>query len=161
MVLGGAKTSDLQLVPFEPHFADQCEELIAVLPDWFGLPESNAAYLRDLDRLPSWLSCRGADVVGAATLAPHYPGSFEVHFMAVRPESHRQGIGRTLLAQLETEAASRGGRWIHVKTLAPSHPDPFYARTRKFYEAMGFAPLFESTALWGPDNPAVVLVKRL
>ena len=79
----------------------------------------------------------------------------------MRPESHRQGIGRTLLAQLETEAASRGGRWIHVKTLAPSHPDPFYARTRKFYEAMGFAPLFESTALWGPENPAVVLVKRL
>ena len=48
-----------------------------------------------------------------------------------------------------------------MKTLAPSHPDPFYARTRRFYEAMGFAPLFESDALWGPEDPAIVLVKSL
>ena len=152
---------DFDLIPFESRFVDQCEALIAALPDWFGIPTSNAAYLRDLDRLPSWLACRESEVVGAATLAQHYPASFEVHFMAVRPELHRKGVGRTLLVHLETEAASRGGRWLHVKTLAPSHPDPFYARTRKFYAAMGFAPLFESETLWGPENPAVVLVKRL
>lgn len=81
--------------------------------------------------------------------------------MAVRPDWHRQGIGRALLAQLEREATARGGRWLHVKTLAPSHPDPFYARTRKFYRAMGFDLLFESEALWGPENPAAVLVKPL
>jgi GNAT superfamily N-acetyltransferase len=81
--------------------------------------------------------------------------------MAVRPEFHRQGVGRALLSHLEIEAAARGGLWLHVKTLAPSHPDPFYARTRKFYEAMGFAPLFESETQWGPENPALVLVKRL
>jgi len=159
--LKGADTSAPQLVPFASQFADQCRDLIAALPDWFGQPESNAAYLRDLDRLPSWLSCYGSEIRGAATLAQHNSGSFEVHFMAVRPEFHRQGIGRTLLAHLESEAAVRGGSWLHVKTLAPSHPDPFFARTRKFYEAMGFAPLFETEALWGPENPAVVLVKRL
>jgi hypothetical protein len=70
-------------------------------------------------------------------------------------------VGRALLAHLEAEATSRGGRWLHVKTLAPSHPDPFYVRTREFYSAMGFSPLFESSALWGPANPAVVLVKCL
>jgi hypothetical protein len=26
---------------------------------------------------------------------------------------------------------------------------------------MGFALLFESDALWGPENPAAVLIKRL
>ena len=156
-----ANTPEQRLIPFASHFADQCEALIAGLPEWFGQPESNAAYLRDLDRFPSWLSCRGSEVCGAGTLAQHYPDSFEVHFMAVRPEFHRQGIGSALLAHLEREAVSRGGGWLHVKTLAPSHSDPFYARTRRFYEAMGFAALFESTALWGPENPAVVLVKRL
>ena len=81
--------------------------------------------------------------------------------MAVRREFHRQGIGRALLGHLEAVAAADSGRWLHVKTLAPSRPDPFYDRTRKFYEAMGFSLLFESEALWGSENPAVVLVKRL
>jgi len=26
---------------------------------------------------------------------------------------------------------------------------------------MGFRPLFETTALWGPENPALILVKVL
>ena len=88
------ETLERQLVPFASSFADQCESLIASLPEWFGLPESNAAYLRDLERLPSWLLCEGSRALGAASLARHFPGSFEVHFMAVRPECHRRGIGR-------------------------------------------------------------------
>ncbi len=81
--------------------------------------------------------------------------------MAVHPACHRRGVGRRLVEELEAEARRRGGRWLHVKTLAPSHPDPFYARTRAFYLALGFDPLFESEAIWGPENPAVVLVKAL
>lgn len=150
-----------RILPYEPHHARACEQLIAALPDWFGIPESNAGYLRNLSRRPSWVAVGGPDLLGAATLEPHFPGSLEVHFMAVRPEHHRRGIGRALLERLEAEARARGGRWLHVKTLAPSHPDPFYARTRAFYEALGFDPLFESEVLWGPENPAVVLVKAL
>ncbi len=151
----------VEIARFDRRFLGDCESLIAALPDWFGIPESNASYLQNLSRLPSWVALAGARVVGAITLEPHFPASFEVHFMAVHPEHHRRGIGRALLDHLEAEARARGGRWLHVKTLAPSHPDPFYARTRAFYEAMGFGPLFESAALWGPENPAVILVKRL
>jgi len=149
------------IVPFASRLAAASDELIAALPDWFGLPESNAEYLRNLSRLPSWVALLDGQLAGAITLEPHFPGSFEVHFMAVRPEHHRRGIGRALLARLEAEARARGGRWLQVKTLGPSHPDPFYARTRAFYEAMGFSPLFESAALWGPENPALVSVKLL
>jgi GNAT superfamily N-acetyltransferase len=151
----------VEIVPFAPRFAEECSVLLSALPDWFGIPESNADYLRNLSRLPSWVALRDGKVLGAITLESHFPGSFEVHFMAVQPDHHRQGIGRLLLSHLEEAARTRGARWLHVKTLAPSHPDPFYARTRAFYQAMGFAPLFESEALWGPDNPAVVLVKAL
>ena len=66
-----------------------------------------------------------------------------------------------LLRHIEEVARSSGGLWLHVKTLGPSHPDPFYARTRTFYTAMGFAPLFESATLWGEKNPTLVSVKRL
>lgn len=149
------------IVPFAPPFQRECEALIAALPDWFGIPESNAAYLRNLSLLPSWVALLESRVAGAMTLQQHFPSAFEVHFMAVHPDHHRQGIGRALLHHAEEAARSRGGLWLHVKTLGPSHPDPFYARTRAFYTSMGFAPLFETTALWGAENPALVLVKRL
>ena len=151
----------MRIVPFEARFHEPCRALIAALPGWFGIPDSNAAYLRDLSLLPSWVAVIDSQVAGAITLEQHFPDSFEVHFMAVRPEYHRRGIGRALLERLEAEVRAGGGRWLHVKTLGPSHPDPHYARTRAFYDAMGFSPLFESSALWSADNPALVLVKRL
>jgi hypothetical protein len=58
-------------------------------------------------------------------------------------------------------AASRGAHWLHVKTRGPLTPDPGYEKTRAFYLAQGFEPLFESLALWGPENSALVLVMRL
>ena len=154
-------TRSVSLVSFEAKFERECEELIAALPDWFGIPESNASYLRNLGALPSWVALKEGAVVGAAALEESLPGSLEIHFMAVHPAWHRQGIGRRLEENLEAEARRRGGRWLHVKTLASSHPDPFYARTRAFYSALGFTPLFESSLFWGPENPAVVLVKAL
>jgi hypothetical protein len=39
--------------------------------------------------------------------------------------------------------------------------DPEYEQTRRFYLALGFAPLFESLELWGPENAALILVKHL
>lgn len=151
----------VELAPFDARYQKPCEDLIAALPDWFGIPESNAAYARDLARLPSWLALRADRLLGAVTLGSHFPGSFEIHFLAVHPAQHRHGIGRALVEHLEARARDAGGRWLHVKTLAPSHPDPYYARTRAFYQALGFEPLFESSALWNPDNPALILVKRL
>ena len=35
-----------------------------------------------------------------------------------------------------------------------------YARTRHFYEKMGFLPL-EETDLWGADTPSLIMVKPL
>ncbi len=152
---------DVRVVPFEPGFNDACRALIAALPEWFGIPEANAAYLRNLALLPSWVALTDKQVVGAAAVQRHFPGSWEIHFMAVHPAHHRRGVGRVLLERLEAEARADGARWLHVKTLGPSHPDPSYARTRAFYESMGFSPLFESTAFWGTANPALILVKAL
>lgn len=149
------------IVPFEPRFRGECEALIAALPEWFGIPEANASYLQNLSVLPSWLALRQLQVVGAITLEQHFPSAFEVHFMAVHPGHHRQGIGRALLSHAGEVVRAWGGLWLMVKTLGPSHPDPYYARTRAFYTSMGFAPLFETTAFWGERKPALVLVKRL
>jgi GNAT superfamily N-acetyltransferase len=94
-------------------------------------------------------------------LRAHFPASAENHVLAVHPDHHRQGIGRALLRHAEEWLRSRGVELFHVKTLGPSDPYPPYADTRAFYQALGFRPLFETTALWGPENPALVLAKAL
>ncbi len=81
--------------------------------------------------------------------------------IAVDPELHRQGVGTALLAWAEQWCEREGVRWLHVKTRGPSTPDPGYERTRQFYLARGFEPLFESLELWGPEDAALILVRVL
>ncbi len=80
--------------------------------------------------------------------------------MAVDPAEHRHGAGRALVTALERDLIADGVRLLQVKTLGPSRPDAGYARTRKFYQAMGFEPVEEITGLW-PENPCLIMVKPL
>ncbi len=63
-----------------------------------------------------------------------------------------------MLEAIESDARDRGFRLMQVKTLGPSHPDPGYALTRRFYRQLGFLPL-EETGLWGEKTPCLVRVK--
>jgi GNAT superfamily N-acetyltransferase len=58
--------------------------------------------------------------------------------MGVLPDMHRRGYGRALGLAAEAHARAEHRAVIHVKTLGPSHPSVSYARTRRFYEALGF-----------------------
>ncbi len=51
--------------------------------------------------------------------------------------------------------------YLQVKTLGSSHPDPYYARTRAFYFAMGFRPLEEFPQIWDAQNPCLIMVQYL
>lgn len=81
--------------------------------------------------------------------------------MGVLPEWHRRGVGGGLIARLETDAAAAGRRFLTVKTLAPSDPDPHYAATRCFYERSGFTALQELPGFWGPDTPCLMMIKQI
>ena len=81
--------------------------------------------------------------------------------MAVPKAHHRQGIGSALIRWAELWCRERRIPWLHVKTRGLSTPDPGYDRTRQFYLAQGYAPLFESLTLWGPENAALVMVKHI
>ena len=152
---------DVTIADLCPDDLPACARILQSLPEWFGIPAANAAYIRSLADLPTFVARCQADVVGFAALKPHNPGSIEVYVIAVDPGHHRQGIGRGLLRHAEEWSRARGYRWLHVKTLGPSRPDRSYAQTRRFYADMGFDPLFETECFWGPENPALVLVKRL
>ena len=80
--------------------------------------------------------------------------------MAVAPEWHRHGVGTALVASGEAELALDGCSLLEVKTLGASHPDPGYAKTRGFYQSLGFLPLEETSELWA-DTPCLIMVKFL
>ena len=117
--------------------------LLAGVPEWFGRGDAN-----------------GGVVVGVTLVTRHFPHVAEVHLMVVERAHHGRGVGSAMLEAIERDAREGGAQLLEVKTLGPSHPDPGYARTRRFYEKMGFLAL-EETDLWGEDTPCLIMVKSL
>jgi GNAT superfamily N-acetyltransferase len=137
------------------------ERILRALPHWFGIAESNRAYVHDAEVLPTFVARDGGDALGFMTVRRHFPESAELLVLGVLPDRHRHGIGSALLEAAEVWLRAEGVRYLQVKTLGPSDPDEGYRRTRAFYLARGFAPLEEMTTLWDADNPALIMVKHL
>jgi ribosomal protein S18 acetylase RimI-like enzyme len=138
-----------------------CAEILATLPHWFGIAEANAAYVRDVEAMPTFAARDGADAVGFLSLKRHTAHAFEIHVMGVKPQRHRRGVGRALVDAAAAYAKAQGARVLTVKTLSPAAPDEGYARTRRFYCGIGFLELEEFPTLWSPGNPALMLIKLL
>lgn len=151
----------LQIEPFELSMAEGCGRILEALPEWFGIPDANAEFIRRLPELSTFVALVDDSVVGFIGLEQTYPGAVENHVLAVHPAHRGQGVGTALLRQAQEWCAAHHASYLFVKTLAPAVNYPPYAETRAFYLARGFCPLFETTALWGPENPAVVMVKAL
>jgi len=138
------------------------ERLLRGLPGWFGIESSIVEYVEAAARLPTLLAGDGPDAppVGALVLQRHFPGSAEIHLIAVERFWHRRGVGRALVEAAEQAMAADGVTLMSVKTLGPSRPDAGYAGTRRFYAAMGYQPLQELLDLW-PGNPCLLMVKPI
>jgi hypothetical protein len=48
-----------------------------------------------------------------------------------------------------------------VKTLSDRHPDRHYAKTRSFYQKLGFVALEALPELWGQENPCLYMIRDL
>jgi len=138
-----------------------CAHILADLPEYFGLEESNAAYARAAETLPSLVGAVDGRDAGLLLLKRTSGVAMELHLIAVLRELQGVGLGGALVRAAEAHARSQGAHWFHVKTLSPRDPDENYEKTRAFYAAMGFEPLEEIVEVWGPDNPCLLLVKRL
>jgi GNAT superfamily N-acetyltransferase len=134
-----------------------CELVLRDLPEWFGIEEATAAYIRDVAALPTFRIDDDAFV----SLKLQSPRAAEVYVMGVRRARHGQGLGTALLQAAEEYLSTRGVEYLQVKTLGPSDPDAGYLRTRRFYESRGFVPLEELHGVWDEDNPCLIMVKRL
>src|ERR1700733_2564259 len=89
-----------------------CADILRTLPHWFGIPESNAAYERDVETLPMFAAIENEAAVGFVALKRHTPHAIEIYVMGVRPEHHRHGIGRALVERAEAYAREQGVRFF-------------------------------------------------
>jgi ribosomal protein S18 acetylase RimI-like enzyme len=142
------------------------QRLLGLLPGWFGIEASNAAYVESARQLPTYRAWPGdqpgrGEPAGVLLARRHFKQSAEIHLLAVDPALHRRGVGRALVRALEADLAANGVEYLQVKTLGPSNPDAGYELTRLFYLSLGFRPLEELQGLWDPGNPCLIMVKAL
>jgi GNAT superfamily N-acetyltransferase len=136
----------------------ECASILAELPEWFGIPKSNAEYAELAEREQAWVAEQAGETLGLMVLIDHGFSAIDVHLLAVRPHAHRRGVGKALIRQACAVTQGLGKPYVTVKTQGPSaHYEP-YARTRAFYDAVGLKPLEEFTSIWGPKNPCLIMI---
>ena len=105
-------------------------EVLEALPDWFGIPESREAYIRDSRAQPFWADLEGDTAQGFLALKETSPYTAELAVMGVLPEYHRRGIGRALFAAAKEWAGDHGGRKLYISAHSA-------VESQAFYKAMG------------------------
>lgn len=144
------------------HWPADVERILAALPEWFGMEDSNRNYVAEAAHVPSWAAFDEHDeVVGICLVRRHNDVAAEIDLLAVPPELHRHGIGRRLVDAVADQLQAEGVRLLQVKTFGPSGDSEEYERTRAFYLVLGFLPLEERTDIWEEDNPCLISVKPL
>lgn len=149
----------------EIHEKEQKREISAyilkALPNWFGIPENTEEYINRSTNLPFFAAMDKSRPLGFISLKENNQYTAEIYVMGILPDYHRQGVGRALFNSALSWAKEKGYEFLQVKTLDESHPDIYYARTRKFYFSMGFRPLECFPELWGKENPCLIMVQYI
>jgi GNAT superfamily N-acetyltransferase len=135
--------------------------LTALLPEWFGVAEANAAYARMAESLDGFVAQVDGHGCGLLLTEKHGARSVEIAWMGVEPMRHRTGIGRALLDAALEHARKAGTKFAFVATLHPDDPYEPYARTRRFYESMGFEYVLKEQFPADPANPLAYYLKIL
>jgi GNAT superfamily N-acetyltransferase len=136
------------------------KQLTAGLPEWFGQPAANRAYAEQAERLTGYVASIEGLSRGLLLLKTHSAVSAEIYWMGVDPQCHRSGIGHALVEAACFAARQDKALFMFVQTLHGRVAYEPYARTRRFYEALGFRYMLEAQ---GTDeaNPLAIYMKRL
>ena len=122
-----------------------CAEIIATLPEWFGIAEANARYIEEMKSKEAFGAFDKGQAIGLVGLRYHFKATAELWWLGVRAGRHRRGIGSGLLRLAKTRARDRGCTMMAVMTMSARSPNAAYAQTRAFYRARGFTPFVEFT----------------
>src|SRR5690349_5882170 len=93
---------DVELVTGQ-HWPEAVESLLHGLPEWFGIEESVRGYIDSARTLATVAALVDGEVVGVCLVRDHTPVTSEIELLAVRRDLHRGGIGRLLVARVESD----------------------------------------------------------
>ena len=136
----------------EPLFnAAEIATVAELLGDYLDRPDHNGYFFltAELEGQVAGFACYGP--------TPLTEGTFDLYWVAVKPEHKGRGIGRALLQQVEQEIRQQGGRLL----LADTSGTAAYDGTREFYQRLGFQPTATIPDFYRAGDPLVVYVKRL
>ncbi len=102
---------------------------------------------------------RGGEIMGYACYGPTpgTRGTFDLYWIAVAPSAQREGLGREILARVESAVQAAGGERLVAETSSTER----YAPTRAFYRRSGFRKVAEIPDFYGPGDGKAIYVKSL
>lgn len=90
-------------------------------------------------------------------LIPGTEASYDLYWIAVRPNLQGRGLGRWLLQETERRVVAGGGRRAYVDTSGR----PQYLPTRRFYEGSGYETAAILEDFYAPGDAKVIFQKKL
>jgi GNAT superfamily N-acetyltransferase len=81
--------------------------------------------------------------------------SYDLYWIAVEPQFQTRGVGRRLMATVESRVAEAGGQRIYIDTSSK----PQYEPTRAFYEKCGFRCDARLADFYAPGDDRVIYMK--
>lgn len=136
-------------------------KILGGLPKWFGIPESTAEYIKESSKMPFWAAYDKETAVGFMAIKKTSEYTSEIYVMGIDEEYHRKGIGKALFQYCYNYCRENGVEFLQVKTVDESSSGKNYAKTRKFYKAMGFKELECIPEIWGEYNPCLIMIMKI
>ena len=152
---------EFQIIEHNAEKSRICKTVIADLPEWFGIPESNAEYCKGVKDHDFIKIVFNNNLAGFCSIKKNNEYTAEIYVMGLLKKYHRMGIGINLIQFLEVYLIDQGFVYLEVKTLDESHNSFSYKKTRLFYKKAGFLPLDVQIKIWGKENPCLIMVKKL
>ena len=140
---------------------EECEEILALLPEWFGNRKEVHEYRDEIDLLPTFMITVHGKKAGFISVKNPFKEAAELYVLGILPEYHHQGLGRAAIESVTEYYKARGVEYLQVKTVSPSNDWPAYESTRSFYLSLGFKPLEETPAFWDPKSPCLQMIKKI
>lgn len=136
----------------EPLFtAEEAACVEELLTDYLERPDHNGYFFltAEIEGKVAGFACYGP--------TPLTRGTYDLYWISVDRAFTRQGIGRSLLEQVEKEVRRAKGRLIVVETSGTSK----YVPTRAFYERLGYQQTATVSEFYGPGDDLVIYTRQL
>lgn len=108
------------------------ENILEVLPEWFGIPEARAEYVRESAGKIFLCAMEQDEPAGFLYLKETGKDTLEIAVLGVRKEFHRRGIGKALFERAKAIAKENGYSFLQVKTVQMGKYESYDA-TNRFY----------------------------